>query len=542
LLPNTALKLKSQLHEAKVSNVSKTMITCIGSVIDLYFDLKRESWNNDEIEGLRNKVRAVTTNMSTLWKLKEAVLFGTSEKPLNSHKLHAISHFPLYITLFGPTVYWDTGRTESYHKENTVLPYSLTSKRRKDESAEMFNQIVQKRMMRWSRLFSFVCTEERVDLTGHENLSRICTNASNSDEVEFYSNTNQFQRKCIIEGRELKLSTANEGDDVLQRVCDGNSLPREKMNELVIGDEFVNELLVNNAVYSILLLDALKFTGSEESGIPKGIIYASDRKGMKRNDFIEILEEDENHNVANVVAKVITVFEVTVNRDPAHETRHLLVVQYLRKLVSRQDFEESLKHLLSSNQYRSCCELWVWQKTKVGRAAGQPAFGIIDATSIVNTAFVIPSPANSPDTWKKNMFFFIPRNFFDRSNWMPIESEDENLNGVCEESALQVTSSSIGTGASASRTSNDDTVMMSLNTIDKYYSSSRGGSSLTSHSSSQPEAARLSAIASGSRSSLAVPRSVRDVLSECGSECESESEASLILGDFNDSEADSDSD
>jgi hypothetical protein len=91
---------------------------------------------------------------------------------------------------------------------------------------------------------------------------------------------------------------------------------------------------------------------------------------------------------------------------------------------------------------------------------------------------------------KKNMFFFIPRNFFDRSNWMPIESEDKNLNGVCEESALQVTSSSIGTGASASITSNDDAVMMILNTIDKYYSSSRGGSSLTSHSSSQPESAK----------------------------------------------------
>ena len=136
------------------------------------------------------------------------------------------------------------------------------------------------------------------------------------------------------------------------------------------------------------------------------------------------------------------------------------------------------------------------------------------------------------------MFFFIPRNFFDRSNWMPIESEDENLNGVCEETALQVTSSSIGTSSSASTTSNDETVMMSSNTIDKYYSSSRGGSSMTSHPSSQPEAARLSAIASGSRSSL----SVRDVLSDCGSECESESEASLILGDFNDSEADSDSD
>jgi hypothetical protein len=189
------------------------------------------------------------------------------------------------------------------------------------------------------------------------------------------------------------LSTANEGDDELQRVCDGNYLSRDKMNELVIGDEFVNELLVNNAVYSILLLDALKFTGSEGSGIPKGIIYSSDRKGMKRNDSIEILEDDDNH----VVAKV--------NRDPAHETRHLLVVQYLRKLVSRQDFEESLKHLLSSNQYRSCCELWVWQQTKVGRAAGQPAFGIIDATSIVNTAFVIPSPSNSPDTWKKHVLF-----------------------------------------------------------------------------------------------------------------------------------------
>jgi hypothetical protein len=74
---------------------------------------------------------------------------------------------------------------------------------------------------------------------------------------------------------------------------------------------------------------------------------------------------------------------------------------------------------------------------------------------------------------EKNMLFFIPRNFFDRSNWMPIESEDENLNGVCEEAALQVTTLSIGTGASASITSNDETVMMSLNTIDKYYSSSR---------------------------------------------------------------------
>jgi hypothetical protein len=179
------------------------------------------------------------------------------------------------------------------------------------------------------------------------------------------------------------------------------------MNELVIHDEFVNELLVNNAVYSILLLDALKFTGSEESGIPKGIIYAGDRKGMKRNDFIEILEEDENHNVANVVAKVITVFEVTVHRDPAHETRHLLVVQYLRKLVSRQDFEESLKHLISSNQYRSCCELWVWQQTNVGRTKTQPVFVIIDAASIINTAFVIPSPANCPDTWKKCSFSFL---------------------------------------------------------------------------------------------------------------------------------------
>jgi hypothetical protein len=544
LLPNTALKLRSRLHEAQVSNVSKTMITCIGSVIDLYFDLKRESWNDDEIVGLRKKVKVVTINMSTLWKLKQLVHFGSSEKLLNSHKLHAISHFPLYISLFGPTVYWDTGRTESYHKENTVLPYSLTSKRRKDESAEMFKQIVHKRFTRWSRLFSFVCNKGRVDLTGHENLSRICTNTSDSDEVEFYSSTNQFQRKCIIEGRKLKLSTANEGDDVLQRICDGNLLPRDKMNELIIGDEFVNELLVNNAVYSILLLDALKFTGSERSGTPKGIIYASDRKGMKRNDFIEILEEDVNHIVAKVVAKVISIFEVTVKRESDDETKHLLLVKYLRKLESTKDFKETLKHHISSNHYKSCCELWVWQQTNVGRTKTQPVFVIIDAASIINTAFVIPSPANSPDTWKKHMFFFIPRNFFDRSDWMPLESEDENVNGVCEEATLQVTSTSIGTGVSASITNSDETVMMSLNTIDKYYSSSRGGSSLSSHSSSQPEAAslRLSLSANanhgGSRGGPAVHRSGRDVLSEYDSECESESESIC----FNHSEVDSDSD
>ena len=67
LLPDSRLSLKSRRHQASISNVAKVMITCIGSVIDLYFDLKRSSWNEAEIKALEHKVSSVTTNMITLW-------------------------------------------------------------------------------------------------------------------------------------------------------------------------------------------------------------------------------------------------------------------------------------------------------------------------------------------------------------------------------------------------------------------------------------------------------------------------------------------
>ena len=488
LIPDSSLILQSRRHRTEVKNVSKTLITCIGSVIDIYFELKRESWTNKEIQALEEKVKAVTTNVVTLWKLKEIVTSGALDSPLNSHKLHALSHFPLYIRLFGPSIYWDCGSTETFHKAYTVSQYHLTSKRLSDENAEMFNHIKYKRYNRWSRLIELVCWHGKVDLSEREKKGRVCDTPAgqNHEDVEFYIDEKQYRMKCVLENGHLQQVIRvgkSDSRDEIEHICMTNNLSRKHLDKLILGHEVFEDILSNKKEYFITYTTILKFTGSVDSGIPKGFIYACDKEGKVRHDFIEINLDSGEEGENRVVAKVVAIFEVS--EEDCDAAKFLLVVQYLMALPVDKQKNALRRH--SSVHYKNCCKLLGWELTYQRAKGGARVYGnfaVIDAACIIHTAFVIPAPADSlrAKGLKDELFFFIPQKVFDRSGWSPTESI-----GTCDIADLGARASVITSGNPvhdrdnrrinnhASKISGHDTSESAKDgTIDNYFKRSDG--------------------------------------------------------------------
>ena len=92
-------------------------------VLELYLCLRLKVYNEISINYLKQLIDLTIMNMEYF------VMLNDLEINLNTNKIHKLKHFPYFITLFGPPLYYSTQSWEATHKMYCKNPYKNTSKK-----------------------------------------------------------------------------------------------------------------------------------------------------------------------------------------------------------------------------------------------------------------------------------------------------------------------------------------------------------------------------------------------------------------------------
>lgn len=168
---------------------------------------------------------------------------------------------------------------------------------------------------------------------------------------------------------------------------------------------------------SIKIIQAIKYLGTEESGIDDGVLYATANylyKEQLKHDFV-IVDVDPYESLAQLLCFI----EITL---PDTTIKIYAIVQYLQKATNK----------LNANYENYFFDLYKWEyaedindpisRKKKSKKSKQLNYniGVIDVNSIKGPATVIPNFRNkvihgSPRYLDE--FYYVPLQFTDRSGW-----------------------------------------------------------------------------------------------------------------------------
>jgi hypothetical protein len=104
-----------------LGNVRAKVQNAIASILDAYFDCKRNEWNVELSNEFQNKLNNMYFHIMLIWELNQTILNqGVSSKANKMRNIHKHQHLPLYTRLFGSLGKIDTSTFESFHKVSTT--------------------------------------------------------------------------------------------------------------------------------------------------------------------------------------------------------------------------------------------------------------------------------------------------------------------------------------------------------------------------------------------------------------------------------------
>ena len=138
ILPNIPkYKFTCNSKSIIVYNLLKIVKCTILIVLDVYFDLKKNIYNETDLTILQNKLYTMVDYVNSLWKIKQSLLHS-DRKYHKSNNIHKVVHYPEYIRRRGNLIQQDTGTWKMAHKNLTKEIYKRT---RKDKSVLYSNML-----------------------------------------------------------------------------------------------------------------------------------------------------------------------------------------------------------------------------------------------------------------------------------------------------------------------------------------------------------------------------------------------------------------
>lgn len=312
VLPNDNNYTLPTMKKIKLGNVTAKIFNAVYSILNLYFQLKKSSFTELEIDELERLTESANTHLTLLWELKQALIDAPPNKRMRLHKNHSILHFPSTIRLFGAPSKFNADTYEGAHPRFTTRPYGKTSKRKASIIKEMTNRImIDEFMVHRSHLQGITSEKEdylktispKVIGSDHTTYERVQGGVVPHFQLQFDQTSSLF----TIVGRNIDeilfhplLKTSKKLTETLENYFTDNA-PE-------IWD------LISTNVVKLNLLSGIKFVGSESSKVGVGTIYAtatfrSETHRRPRFDFVEV-NTDGGSELAQVLTNLFPLVRV----------------------------------------------------------------------------------------------------------------------------------------------------------------------------------------------------------------------------------------
>jgi hypothetical protein len=251
----------------------------------------------------------------------------------------------------------------------------------------------------------------------------------------------------ILRGTGKKCHLFEENDTIFGHSGVSNSTKLSEYLRDEFSDRAWDDITSEDTNVEFSIVRCITYEGSKDSGVGKGIIYATAKNAGKgpRYDYVTVKttytdEKTGKDVVSNVVAQVIMIHKVHEyddirNKKDSKYSKWYLIVQYMRDSTLLLYGKPQTVHHDSIKQL-------IWDQKKDCSFS----IGMIDIEMLVGSAMVIPYFSFSTQKMRKpaeemqkifttiigkpnvskDKFWYVDRKFFDRSGWEELK-ENNNI-------------------------------------------------------------------------------------------------------------------
>jgi hypothetical protein len=128
---------KKVTRDINLGNPTSKVLNAIYHILNAYFECKRTSFTNENIDQLETAIKNMNIHFDILWDLKQALIDSTSKKHLAMQKNHTVYHLVDSVRKWGSASKINTDRYESAHNSQTTSSFKSSCKRIVTLVAEM---------------------------------------------------------------------------------------------------------------------------------------------------------------------------------------------------------------------------------------------------------------------------------------------------------------------------------------------------------------------------------------------------------------------
>ena len=400
-------KNKNDKKPVELGNVTKKVHNTILAVLDMYFACKCDEFTVKQSKEIDKLGMIMEAHLNVLWNLKQAIMYENSRGSL-MRKPHGTAHIGDFIRRFGPIIYADTDSFESSHKNFTTGVWRGTSKRLGTLVKEMTTASVIQSCAGHLKFYTTLHREDGITKCLEEfgpkhvgdclvinsigNISDICFIATSQLDEDGYNIFKGTGKKSYLFNKRI---FGHSGLSNSSKLCE---YLRDKFT-----DRTWARMTMKDTNVEFRILRCITYEGSKDSGVGKGIIYATANNAGKgpRYDYVTVKttytdEKTGKDVVSNVVAQVIMILQVDVyddirNKKDSKYSKWYLIVQYMR--------EASLLLYKKPNTVKhEAIKQLIWDQKKDCSFS----IGLIDIEMLVGSAMVIPYFSFSTQNMRKS--------------------------------------------------------------------------------------------------------------------------------------------
>ena len=339
---------KVKRDPVELGNVTQKVQNAILSVLDMYFACKCDEFTDSQIDSLDNMGTKMEAHIKVLWSLKQGIMYEEPRETL-MRKLHSHNHIGEHIRWFGPIIYADTDAYESAHKFFTTGVWRGTSKRLGTLNKEMSTASV---IQSHAGHLNFYTT-----LLKDDGVAK-CQKSFGPKLVSEDLVINPFTNIC-----DIRFTITSELDRDGNNILKGCGVHRELFNDKLFGHSSLpstkhlsqylkrrwgnkvptwNKLTKENTLCEFSIIRAASYQGSQDSGVGKGVIYATTNNSGKgkRYDYVnvKVVQEENGEEVEGyAVAQVLLIlqghsYEMKENKRVLKSSQWFFIVQYMENI------------------------------------------------------------------------------------------------------------------------------------------------------------------------------------------------------------------
>ena len=430
VLPIGRIQFTNNKKCINLNDMQNKVLRAIYSVLDVYFDVKRKEWNEQDLLHFKSKLSNLYVHYMLVWDLNQVMLTAdVNHVGLNKQRNpHKIFHLPELFRYYGSADKMDTGTWEKIHQAATTQIYRSTSRRHSTLSYDMLDKY---NLMHYSKILGLL---RRIHNEGESIIDEFET--KKFTETVTYHTMRKFRRipfrLLFSRGKaELYLDYPWRNVSVHEPIhtSDGFVNIVDKCNLVERVNDYYNINWVNDMYkYNTFIVGAIKFV-SDPKSIGEGKLYATTRynlnaKGSMTNkpryDYALITATVGDDETVSVLVKLLLIIGIEM-RSKYHEN----TAQGEEEDSPKMELICLVQELILDPNNRVANSLQLGSKYMWAANPSNPnefKYQFVPVETILRPVMVIPEYSkgklidiNRPK--RSDRFYMIDRKFFDRSGW-----------------------------------------------------------------------------------------------------------------------------